>query len=103
MLKSKDILQIDATILAGVLILLTLVFAGNSNILDQLKNDDSERTFYSEFISSPVAWIYGIGVFFATSAFFAVLSSIQERESYDGSQKDHSTIFNKSEFDVTSN
>jgi len=98
MIKAKDILQIDATVLAGILILLTLIFSGNANTLDELAKDDSERTIYSEFTNTPVAWIYGIGVFFAISAIFAILSSIREKDTYDSVKEHSSDLFTATHF-----
>lgn len=80
MLRAKEILQIDATILAGILILLTLVFSSNANLLEELEKDEAKRTFYSEFVNTPVAWIYGIGMFFSMSAVFAIVYSQKEEE-----------------------
>ncbi len=79
MITPKEILQIDATILAGILILLSLVFIGGKPILlEELEKDPSERTIISEFTKTPVAWIYGIGVLFSLSAFFAFLAIFKE-------------------------
>ena len=76
MIKPKDILQIDATILAGILILLTLAFSGNSNLLEELEKDTSERTALSEFTNTPMAWVYGVGFFVSLSAISAIVISI---------------------------
>ena len=93
MLRAKEILQIDATILAGILILLTLVFSSNVNLLEELEKDEAERTFYSEFINTPVAWIYGIGVFFSLSAVVAIAYSLKEEERDEPEREHYSFIF----------
>lgn len=76
-----QIIQIDATILAGILILLTLVFiGGESSLIEKLEADKTERGLWDQFTKTPVAWIYGIGVFFSLSAVFAIAAIPKESD-----------------------
>ena len=77
MLSPKNILQIDATILAGILILLSLVFT-NPSFLENIEKVSDEEPFIDRFSKTPVAWVYAIGIFFSFSACAALLMNYQE-------------------------
>ena len=64
-LSNRDILQINATVIAGVFILLSIMFAGNSSF---------------EFIRELAIFIYFVGGFFALSGFVASLAEISTNE-----------------------
>ena len=79
MLQSKDILQIDATVIAGILILLTLVFTSGERIqpTETIERGNILLTL-SAFAKTPVAWIYSIGIWFSFSAISATIMNFKE-------------------------
>jgi len=76
-LTPKDILQIDATVLAGILILLSLIFA-NPAYFENVEKVTEEDPLIDRFPKNPIAWAYSIGVFFSFSACTAIFMNHQE-------------------------
>ena len=83
MLKAKEILQIDGTIIAGLLIFATFIFVAGENIEPEPKDEESFFPVWDNFVESPKAWSYGIGIFFVVSAFSAVIMSVKEDQGSD--------------------
>ena len=77
MLTPKDILQIDATVLAGILILLSLIFS-NSAYFENIEKVTKEDPLIDRFVKNPIAWVYSIGVLFSFSACTAIFMNYQE-------------------------
>ena len=71
-IKPKEILQINATIIAGLLILLTIIFISGKSLGDISENKVLQIPF------GPEDWLYYVGSLFSTSCIFAVFALVYE-------------------------
>jgi len=74
----KEIVQIDATILAGIMILLSLILT-NPTSLENIEKLSEDNPLIERFTETPAAWVFPIGGMFSISAIFAILMYFEEK------------------------
>ena len=74
----KEIVQIDATILAGIMILLSLILT-NPASLENIEKLSKDSPLIDRFTETPSAWVFPIGTMFSLSAVFAILMHVEEK------------------------
>ena len=90
----KDIIQIDATILAGIMILLSLILT-NPAALENIEKISEDNPLFDRFTKTPAAWVFPIGGMFSLSALFAILMHVEEKVHLENEKKGNSDSWYK--------